>query len=384
MQNNRKLIVDTHSEIYDLIKSYADGIFWNFEQHVQKQELVPGAVYVIGREQANLNSAVIQDLIKSNTISVVYSNPTEGSEPMEYNLLQFGYNDVLTQGKMLIIAGGSINPLYTHLLYENFLVKVHDYNENLQAIQEYASAQQTERPYKFLFLNGRMRGHRRYLLNKFKETGLLDQTLWTNLDASIGCGAMNLTESSIHYKEGTLPVHYMPPEYEVDRYRNRISTPVETLTDRLEGKFNLFDKEWGEIYINAKPYLDTYFSLISETVFDHPHSFRTEKLWKPVAMGHPFIVASGVGYYRDLQNLGFRTFGHLIDESFDNIDNNQQRIDRIVAVVEDLCQQDLPAFITAAQEVCKYNQQLLDELRPKIRAEFPDRFFQFIDQHFNG
>jgi len=100
-------------------------------------------------------------------------------------------------------------------------------------------------------------------------------------------------------------------------------------------------------------------------------------------MGHPFIVASGVGYYRDLQNLGFRTFGHLIDESFDSIDNNQQRIDRIVAVVEDLCQQDLPAFVTAAQEVCKYNQQLLEELRPKIRAEFPDRFFQFINQHFN-
>ena len=384
MQNNRKLIVDTRSEIYDLIQNYADGIFWNFEQHVQKQELVPGAVYVIGREQARLNPSLIQDLIKSNTISVVYSNPTEGSEPMEWNLLQSGYHEVLTQGKMLVIAGGSINPSYTHLLYENFLVKIHDYTENLQAIQEYASAQQTERPYKFLFLNGRMRGHRRYLLNKFKETGLLDQTLWTNLDATIGVGAMNLTEPSIHYKEGILPVHYMPPEYEVDRYRNRTLTPVETLTDRLEGKFNLFDKEWGEIYINSKPYLDTYFSLISETVFDHPHSFRTEKLWKPVAMGHPFIVASGMGYYRDLQNLGFRTFGHLLDESFDSIDNNQQRIDRIVAVVEDLCRQDLPAFITAAQEVCKYNQQLLEELRPKIRAEFPDRFFQFIDQHFNG
>jgi hypothetical protein len=282
-----------------------------------------------------------------------------------------------------VVTGGDINPTYPQILYEHFLGRVHDYDENVTAIQEYASAQQTERPYKFLFLNGRMRGHRRYLLNKFKETGLLDQTLWTNLDATIGVGAMKLTEPSIHYKEGTLPVHYMPPEYEVDRYRNRTLTPVETLTDRLEGKFNLFDKEWGEIYINAKPYLDTYFSLISETVFDHPHSFRTEKLWKPVAMGHPFIVASGVGYYRDLQNLGFRTFGHLIDESFDTIDNNQQRIDRIVTVVEDLCRQDLPAFITAAQEVCKYNQQLIQEMRPKIRSEFPERFFQAINKHFN-
>ena len=28
-------------------------------------------------------------------------------------------------------------------------------------------------------------------------------------------------------------------------------------------------------------------------------------------MGHPFIVASTPGFYRDLHNLGFRTFGAL-------------------------------------------------------------------------
>ena len=383
MLDNRKLILDTRSEIYDMLKDRADGIFWNFKEHVEKNQLVSGAVYVIGREQARVNSSLIQDLIKSNTISVVYSNPSEGSEPMEWNLLQSGFAELLTQRQMLVITGGDINTAYPQLLYENFLGKVHDYNENVQAIQEYADNQQTERPYKFLFLNGRMRGHRRYFLYKFKETGLLDQTLWTNLDASKGVGPMHLTKSSIQYPVGLLPVHYMPPEYEVDRYRKRTATPTETLTDLLEGKFNLFDQEWGEIYINAKPYLDTYFSLITETVFDHPYSFRTEKLWKPVAVGHPFIVVSNAGYYRDLQNLGFRTFGHLIDESFDSIDNNQQRIERIADVVEDLCRQDLPAFITAAEETCKYNQQLMIELRPKVQKEFPNRLFQAIDQQFN-
>ena len=102
-----------------------------------------------------------------------------------------------------------------------------------------------------------------------------------------------------------------------------------------------------------------------------------------MAVGHPFVVVGNSGYYRDLKNLGFRTFGHLIDESFDSIDNNQQRIERIAQVVTDLCGQNLPAFITAADEVCKYNQQLLEELRPKIRAEFPERFFQAINEQFN-
>ena len=383
MLGNRKLIIDTHCEIYSMIKEHADGMFWNLEQHVEKNQLVPGAIYVIGREQACQNPTLIKDLINSNNISIVYSNPSEGSEPMEWNLFQSGLTELLTHGQVLLVTGGNVNPAYPQLLYENFLGKVHDYNENIQAIQEYADNQQTERPYKFLFLNGRMRGHRRYFLYKFKETGLLDQTLWTNLDASKGVGELHLTKSSIEYPVGLLPVHYMPPEYEVDRYRKRTATPTETLTDLLEGKFNLFDQEWGEIYINAKPYLDTYFSLITETVFDHPYSFRTEKLWKPVAVGHPFIVVSNAGYYRDLQNLGFRTFGHLIDESFDSIDNNQQRIERIAEIVEDLCCQDLPAFITAAEEVCKYNQLLMIELRSKVREEFPNRFFQAINQQFN-
>ena len=139
----------------------------------------------------------------------------------------------------------------------------------------------------------------------------------------------------------------------------------------------------GDIYINANPYIDTYFSLVTETVFEYPYSFRTEKTWKPIAMGHPTIFASNYGYYRDFHNLGFRTWGHLIDESFDMIDNVQDRIVRISEVVKDLCNQDLPAFLAAAEETCKYNQQHLAEMRIKVRKEFPDRFRQFINKYIN-
>ena len=382
MLDNRKLIVDTHCEIYGLIP--ADVIFWNLEQHVQKNQVVPNSVYVIGREQASRYSALVHDLIKSHNILVVYSNPTEGSEPMEWSLIRGGYCELLAQKQMIVLAGGSINEEYPHLLYENFLGKVHDYDENLKAIEEYSVNQQSQRPYKFLFLNGRMREHRKYLLTKFQKTGLLDQALWSNLDASLGVGRMNfIAGSGISCSSDPFPVHYLPAEYEVEKYQAHTAVAPESVTGRLEGKFNLFKNEWGEIYLNTRAYLDTYFSLVTETVFDHPYSFRTEKIWKPIAIGHPFVVASGQGYYRDLHNLGFRTFGHLIDEGFDQIDNNQDRIDRIVAVVQDLCTQDLSAFVTAAQDVCKYNQQLIEELRLKTRAEFSDRFFHFVNTYIN-
>ena len=98
-------------------------------------------------------------------------------------------------------------------------------------------------------------------------------------------------------------------------------------------------------------------------------------------MGHPWVAVANYGYYRDIHNLGFKTFGHAIDESFDLIEHTQTRLERITAVIKDLCQQDLAKFLEECYNVCKYNQQHLAEMRIKVRKEFPDRFFQFIEQY---
>jgi hypothetical protein len=116
-------------------------------------------------------------------------------------------------------------------------------------------------------------------------------------------------------------------------------------------------------------------------VFDYPYSFRTEKIWKPIAMGHPWIAATSYGYYRDLLNLVFRTFENLIDESFDLIQNNQDRMERIEQIVTDLCNQDLKQFLVAAEEVCKYNQQHLVHARHQEIQSFPTRLSQFLSQY---
>jgi hypothetical protein len=120
---------------------------------------------------------------------------------------------------------------------------------------------------------------------------------------------------------------------------------------------------------------------VSETVFDYPYSLRSEKIYKPIAMGHPFVAVANRGFYRDLHNTGFQTYHTLIDESFDLIDNNQDRLDRIAHVVRDLCASDLDEFLVAAHAISKYNQQHMAELGPRISQEFPDRFWQFLQQH---
>lgn len=376
MLGNRKLILDTFCEVYDLLLPWMDGDFFDFSKHA----IVPGAVYLIGRAQMNHNRERIRELIESDTIRVILSNPTEGSSTLKDHCdYVHCCGDLARERRMLLIGGGDMDAEWPCLQYENFLPKILDYEENQQAMSQSARIYETQnKPYKFLFLNGRSRPHRKYLLERFKIQGLLDQSLWTNLENRFGsAGQLILWHEGQDLMLTGTEVKTLPTQYEVNRYRQQVDK-------QFGSKFiknDLFNQEWGEIYIEPAPYVDTYFSLVTETVFDYPYSFRTEKIWKPIAMGHPWIAVSNAGYYRDMHRLGFKSFGDLIDESFDQIEDSQKRIERIAEVVTDLCSQNLDEFLAVAQNICKYNQQHLADMRLQVRKEFPERFFQFIAQY---
>jgi hypothetical protein len=345
-----RLYLDTFCEVYDLLKPLATGEFWDFGS----VEVEPGAVYLISRKEFNTHVKRLQAIAEAGTCTIIFSNPHEGSWTMIGQCDRLAINTLVQQGRILLVSGGDMDSAYPNLMYDSFLPKPLDYAENLLAQREYSERQRAQRRYKFLFLNGRARPHRKTLLQRLAP--LLDQAIWTNLDSAAGT------------------VQTLPAEYEYPSYKNN------TTQESGYVKYDLFGNDWGEIYLHAEPYLDTYFSLVTETVFEYPYSFRTEKIAKPLMIGHPFIVAANTGYYRDLRNLGFQTFGTWIDESFDAVEDNDLRLERIAAEVEWLCEQDLVKFSQEVYNVCKYNQQHLAELAPQIRAEFPQRFEQYINE----
>lgn len=352
MQKTPNLVLDTFCEVYSLLTPYSSDEFWDFDQH----EIVPGATYVVGRKQCIDHRDRLLELANSGTIKLVISNPHEGSQTLAGQMTRLGFREAMTKGTVRLIGGGDMPPEWNYILYDKFLPEILDYEENIVAAQSVDAIYTKEhKPYNFLCLNGRHRPHRAELIRKLGEKDLLDRSLWTNLDSGNGA------------------IQTLPPEYEVPRYQHNATTNNYV-------KFELFTNEWGEIYLEPAPYIDTYFSLVSETVFDIPYSFRTEKIWKPIVMGHPWITVANRGFYRDLHNLGFQTYSHIIDESFDTIDNGQDRLDRIITVVQDLCSQDLAAFLRECYNTSKYNQQHHRETAQKTRAEFPQRFFQFINE----
>ena len=80
--------------------------------------------------------------------------------------------------------------------------------------------------------------------------------------------------------------------------------------------------------------IDSFWHIVTETVFYYNKLHLTEKIFKPIVSKQPFILLAAPGNLAYLKSYGFKTFDSVIDESYDNITDNDLRTE---AVVRQLC-----------------------------------------------
>jgi len=324
MLGQHKIIVDEWAEVWDLLQPYADASFWQL---------------------------------------------AEGSETIKLQLKRLRIADLVRDGRMGLLTSGDLEPGWRYCKTDCYFSNIVEYTENKSAQLQADYKQQ--RPYEFLFLNGRLRPHRKALIDGLRENQLLDHALWTNLGS---CVEMAFT-SALQTNQ-LEPIRLLPPEYEIER-----AVPnMESAYAHSFCKHHLFGNTWGDAIVNPRCYTDSWFSVVTETIFDYPYTFRTEKIWKPMLMAHPFVVAANPGYLRDLRNAGFQTFSKYIDESYDQIDCPSTRIDSIIAIIGDICRNGAAEFWTATRDICKYNQQHLVEHNQLERAQLPINLEKYLDE----
>lgn len=114
-------------------------------------------------------------------------------------------------------------------------------------------------------------------------------------------------------------------------------------------------------------YDNSYFSLVTETFFfegsstsfwDETSIFFSEKIFKPIACGHPFILVSRPNSLTYLKKLGYKTFHPYIDETYDSIENDEERLLAIVNEVDRLCKQTPEQWLDwlrSVSEIVKHN-----------------------------
>ena len=101
-------------------------------------------------------------------------------------------------------------------------------------------------------------------------------------------------------------------------------------------------------------YSDSYFNIVLETMIDVDDSggeFVTEKTFKPIFNNQFFVAVSSHNHMAHLRDLGYRTFGRVIDEHYDTIENNQERFEAVLALTKDLCARSLTELHSIYQQL---------------------------------
>jgi hypothetical protein len=196
----------------------------------------------------------------------------------------------------------------------------------------------------FLLLSRSHKWWRATVLADMQRQGLLDRAVWsynTALDVGDRVEDCPVELDSINITQTVLTDFLQRGPYRCD-----------DLTAAAHNDHSLHVQEL---------YDSTACSIVLETLFDADGSggaFLTEKTFKCIKHGHPFVLFAPAGSLASLRTLGYRTFDHAIDTSYDGITDNTLRYLAVMRTVRELARQDPNALYNSCVEDLQHNQQL--------------------------
>lgn len=139
--------------------------------------------------------------------------------------------------------------------------------------------------------------------------------------------------------------------------RNRDSFPLRlNITDERPNPVDIIPDDLQ--YFN-----NSMFSIVTETIFykddNSPDSiFFSEKIYKPIILNHPFIILGRPGSLKKLREFGYKTFSPMIDELYDTIVDDKERLNAILVEIERLCNMEPTSWLSwqkSIKEIVEYN-----------------------------
>jgi len=187
---------------------------------------------------------------------------------------------------------------------------------------------------------GGLRQHRVLMLYHFAKLNLMDN--W--IGASAVCPAENVSIGEI-----------------AKQYQEQYPDIVDVI-DRLDLP-RLFPNEdcarmsscWLDQF---EPCAESLVYHVTETVYTGRRLHLTEKSFKPIALGMPFILTATAGSLAYLRGYGFQTFGEFWDESYDLETDDFLRAEKIAAVLkqlDDLSEHEKQELFQACWPVIEHN-----------------------------
>ena len=177
----------------------------------------------------------------------------------------------------------------------------------------------------FLFDFGIITKMRQYRLYLFKLLGknFLDNKAYYSIDVTQDW-KNDLLEHDYYNLIRDYPVTYnsfLPEEnISYDNFGNDSTNKINGLKQNL---------------ISYDHYSKVNFVVVMETAFQTKKKHLTEKIFKPIIAGKPFILVAGANNLAYIKSYGFKTFENVINESYDTETNDKQRLTQIKSVLWD-------------------------------------------------
>jgi len=298
----------------------------------------------------HIDSRVIDDC-KKGLAKIVLLFPFEGTCGSIYHtddfeiLNQWCIASGLTKSDVYFIHGNMQGPRiaaehsnFTYIYLDVFKQWVVGLNEK---ITEYAPINEQNL---FLSYNRQPRVHRTLLMCELIKSKLLD------------AGIVSYHGGDIKDFAGHVE-HHGWPDLQQEAQLLAAMIPMEIDTDL--GKNN------PAVNLVPDHYKRTLFSIITETLTDNNVIFFSEKTWKTIGVGHPFMIVGSMGILQELQNQGFKTFSRWWDESYDQMENLRDRVQIIVNETKKLSKLSLDSrkqIHSEMQDTLTYNLELFNKI----------------------
>ena len=215
----------------------------------------------------------------------------------------------------------------------------------IKHIKNSLSFDHSSKKYDFLYLNKQPRSHRVKLYKKLIANKSLDNSLYSFTDYE------NPVKLNANYELPWIDSEQRYPMYGFDQ----------------------------DIY--EKPYNETGYSIVSETNDNDTDVFMTEKIWKPIIAGQVFVVHGNYQYLKKLREIGFKTFESVFDESYDEIQDPNKRIDALSDLIQRLKGSDWKELYKQTEDIRMHNRKTFwtkSYLSNLVDQELL-RWFEFVD-----
>lgn len=224
----------------------------------------------------------------------------------------------------------------------NFFIEMNNFYRELPQVLELLEPYSTK-PYYFDALLGTKKTHRDFIYQCYLASEHQNKILINYRETDIvEDRSMPLSSSSNYFWEpGTTNNTDITYSGHIVKFHN-VSMPASSVLPVL----SVYNK--------------SAYSIVAETAY-HPESpvFYTEKTVKPILARRLFIMFTAKNFLAGLKKVGFKTFDNVIDESYDAVDDDQERWAQAFKQIEYLCTQEQSVVLEKIKPIVEHNYQLL-------------------------